>query len=272
MAAAGIFTVTALYMTQSAGIKSKRVVVLQKRTGNLVTLENEALSRAVALKRAVTQGSVTIDNSLTATYCQNPPAETLISCAKSGSNVILTLKETGNDFPQSATVQISGLSVPPCTNGANNPPTCNTCPAPLVLVSGACACPTGTSLVSGACVCTNGATNPPTCNTCPSPRVLVSGACACPTGTSLVSGACVCTNGATNPPTCTPPCRATISCSYGCIGIVAASCTYRSCSNTTVILYRNNVLGLNNFLAYEGLTCGQTLTGSACELRCSSCP
>jgi hypothetical protein len=39
-----------------------------------------------------------------------------------------------------------------------------------------------------------------------------------------------------------------------------------------MVLYNNNIIGLSGFLSYTGLTCGQTLTGSACQLRCSSCP
>ncbi|MDO8443474.1 MAG: hypothetical protein Q7S78_00565, partial [Candidatus Azambacteria bacterium] len=54
----------------------------------------------------------------------------------------------------------------PCSNGANNPPTCDTCPS-------------GQTLVSGSCVnnCTNGAINPPTCNSCTAPLVWSGSSC-----------------------------------------------------------------------------------------------
>lgn len=52
---------------------------------------------------------------------------------------------------------------PGCGNGANNPPTCDTCPSEMVMVSGTC-----TVCDNGGCdkhVCINGSTNPPSCGT-----------------------------------------------------------------------------------------------------------
>jgi hypothetical protein len=63
-----------------------------------------------------------------------------------------------------------------CANGANNPPTCSTCTAPLVW--------NGSSCVSSSC--TNGANNPPTCNTCTAPLVWNGSSCTNP----AVNGAC----------------------------------------------------------------------------------
>jgi len=59
--------------------------------------------------------------------------------------------------------QSCNTQVCPCTNGANNPPTCNACTIPLVWNGSSCvAC-------NGGCgpgpSCNNGALNPPSCNT-----------------------------------------------------------------------------------------------------------
>ncbi|MDP2655312.1 MAG: CARDB domain-containing protein [bacterium] len=65
------------------------------------------------------------------------------------------------------------VSWAPCTNGANNPPTCSQCPANLAYVSGSCvACSNGgctgtggsASNPLGGLSCNNGALNPHSCN------------------------------------------------------------------------------------------------------------
>lgn len=66
-------------------------------------------------------------------------------------------------------VLVGGVCVDQCTNGADNPSTCDMCTSPQVLVGGVCVDQ-----------CTNGAYNPPTCTTYSS-----------------------CLNGADNPPSCT---------------------------------------------------------------------
>ncbi len=91
---------------------------------------------------------------------------------------------------------------PACSNGANNPPACNVCPAGSNMINGTCTCgngasnpgacnmcPAGTSLVNNICSCTNGATNPTQCNMCP-------------VGSNMVNNQCVCSNGATPQSSC----------------------------------------------------------------------
>jgi hypothetical protein len=70
----------------------------------------------------------------------------------------------------------------PCTNGAINPPACNTCPANKDFVSNVCKdkCPTGVNRdTSGNCtVCVNGAINPSAgCTTCPTGYTMNNGTC-----------------------------------------------------------------------------------------------
>ena len=72
------------------------------------------------------------------------------------------------------------VGTPTCSNGANNPPTCNSCASPKIW--------NGSSCVAA---CTNGANNPPTCNKCTSPLTW--------NGSSCVSA---CADGANNPPAC----------------------------------------------------------------------
>lgn len=76
---------------------------------------------------------------------------------------------------------ITGRSIyPPCTNGAANPPVCNSCESGLVLYNNLCQ-PT----------CTNGTLNPPLCNSCPQGKIFYNGKCETP-----------CNNSALNPPVC----------------------------------------------------------------------
>ena len=62
-----------------------------------------------------------------------------------------------------------------CTNGAINPPSCNTCTSDKVLSNAQCVvCANGGCLNN---ICSNGATNPPMCDTCPAGKLFVNGSC-----------------------------------------------------------------------------------------------
>lgn len=96
-----------------------------------------------------------------------------------------------------------------CTNGADNPPECISCPDPLAYSDESLSC----VACDGGCTgeeCDNGTTNPPTCDQCPdgyyydgSPCTACVGGCTGIGGTpSNPYGSLVCNNSANNPPTC----------------------------------------------------------------------
>ena len=111
----------------------------------------------------------------------------------------------------------------PCTNGANNPPTCNVCPAGKVFVNQTCVnnctngainppdcniCPNDKVFYYGSCLnpCTNGANNPTNCDTCPSPKILSNGQCVVPviSSSSAIPVSSVFSSSSATP---TPVCR-----------------------------------------------------------------
>ncbi|GMV17043.1 MAG: hypothetical protein AMXMBFR56_52670 [Polyangiaceae bacterium] len=123
----------------------------------------------------------------------------------------------------------NGCETNPSVNVANCG-TCGTaCMAGAVCAKGACACPLGTALCSGACVSLN--SDPANCgscgNACPSGNVCVAGACktSCPTGTTLCAGKCVLL-GIDNAHcgACNNACAAETACSGGaCVPLVGTS-------------------------------------------------
>lgn len=102
----------------------------------------------------------------------------------------------------------SGQTCPSCTNGATNPPVCDTCATGSTMQSGQCVCNNGATnapscsncgagmtLRNNLCVCANGATNPTQCNTCPSGSTMQSGQCVCANGGSPQSSCLECNTG-----------------------------------------------------------------------------
>jgi len=136
---------------------------------------------------------------------------------------------------------------PACTNGANDPPTCTTCPAGKVLSSGSCVPPET--------LCTNGATNYPTCTTCPS-------------GKTMVSGSCIdnCTNGANNPPTCNACSDPLYWSGSSCVTCGNGGCCSGGCCNGA-----NNPTACNacsNPLYWNGSACVACDNGGCCSGGC----
>jgi hypothetical protein len=135
--------------------------------------------------------------------------------------------------PKTGTSQCGGVcnpvdtNCPACPNGANNPPSCTTCPAGTNMVNGNCTCsngatnptsgcnicPNNAQMINGVCGCSNGATNPPSCNVCPAGTNMVNGNCTCSNGASALSGCTQCPNGQSLVNgQCVTPCNSTNAC------------------------------------------------------------